>query len=680
LITSITLSFSIYIYSNARRSHSDKNFPECNGDEKNLIFGVVKKLFSSLFVAGVSCSTLLAQTNTPNDSTYTVKDSIGDRTIHFTPYYSQSISESANYAVKIDDEDILRFSSGVSIFNALRGRVPGMAIQPYAIGAVPGMRGDPSSFFVDGVLFDGDLGYYYNLNASEFASVSAMNSESGAMFANARGRGAFVLQSKTGEGFDRATFEVNSYTTFGWGSVRGWYGFGSPKEEELNLSNSIVYKQDFGAIDTRISYSLISRVRDAANYQHHALKINTGIVLTPRMNIRVIIDDKFQPYNYLENTQFDTAKTHRTGNFHFSQGNLVATYAIRPWLTLSSQTIFSLNKAVDRTYEYSWSTKRGSGNIFISAAKKISASLVVKGFSGVQAERKSMPVSGASKASSTATDVVLGGGLVFRSLFYPTLIYRLSSYEYTGVPVKRFSNYSASGAFAFSELVKFPMMTSGKVRVSYGNNVYPNYIYDTGGVTASLNDNYTTEAGTDLGFLDNRISMSVTYFKNKTLSDARSAKMERRGWEMAGNVDLTYSNNVSHQSGIVYYRFNSRFVPYDPLLNQYDIRWQPADWIIHFRQQVTVKNLIVSLLFEHAHNSLNGYSEDQKFTKLRDVSIGYSTSVRTLGMQKFWISLSGRNLFKDVSSYDFEEDIVYKTYLDSTTIQESISLNLGAVF
>lgn len=74
-------------------------------------------------------------------------------------YGDISIRMSSSYVRKFDSE-ALSSSSGVSIFNALRGRVPGLTIPAYFdLANASGLRTGPFTFAYDALLGD-DLSYF----------------------------------------------------------------------------------------------------------------------------------------------------------------------------------------------------------------------------------------------------------------------------------------------------------------------------------------------------------------------------------------------------------------------------------------------------------------------------------------------------------------------------------------
>lgn len=163
---------------------------------------------------------------------------------------------------------------------------------------------------------------------------------------------------------------------------------------------------------------------------------------------------------------------------------------------------------------------------------------------------------------------------------------------------------SVSLAWKFSELVDFTPMTFGKLRFSYGevgvqpgryntNNeiVQPSYRDGAGGsLDIGLFGGYTfsstlgnpflrperkkeIEIGSDLRFFEDRLSVSGTYFTNKTEDvlfevdlanttgyssvTANAATIENNGIELDLNYLILNSNNFSWSAGIIYTRIRN---------------------------------------------------------------------------------------------------------------------------
>ena len=124
---------------------------------------------------------LVAQDPTP----YAKTDTIFTPSFQVTPYFQQEVKDAGIYIKTINNNELLRFSSGVSIFNALRGQLPGLAIPAYFSSTqFLGMRTGPYGYVrdalvvIDGLPFNNSIENYQNLNAFDFSSISIFSNES----------------------------------------------------------------------------------------------------------------------------------------------------------------------------------------------------------------------------------------------------------------------------------------------------------------------------------------------------------------------------------------------------------------------------------------------------------------------------------------------------------------------
>ncbi|MCA6420402.1 MAG: hypothetical protein IM603_15015, partial [Cytophagales bacterium] len=153
-------------------------------------------------------------------------DSLMIDTTTYTPYYKNTKNQSTHYSKKIDDNDVLKLSAGVSIFNSLRGQVPSLGIPAYFANAqstvlrnnIIGLTVN-TNIMVDGLPFNNGIGRYLNTNAFEYSSISIASSANATSFINGSNNGSFFITSKTGEGHYKPMFEFNSSTTNGWQEV-----------------------------------------------------------------------------------------------------------------------------------------------------------------------------------------------------------------------------------------------------------------------------------------------------------------------------------------------------------------------------------------------------------------------------------------------------------------------------
>jgi hypothetical protein len=133
---------------------------------------------------------------------------------NFTPARAPYAHSNATFL--LNNKNLFSLNGGAHIANITRGQVPNFSITPAVTASTLSLRGNAAVLLIDGTPVSGIFPTYYNLNSSEYESVTIIESNSNALSGSQALNGAISLKSRTGRGYDRPTFEFNSYSTLGW--------------------------------------------------------------------------------------------------------------------------------------------------------------------------------------------------------------------------------------------------------------------------------------------------------------------------------------------------------------------------------------------------------------------------------------------------------------------------------
>lgn len=674
------------------------------------------------FVFVVTHLFIKAQDATETAQSDTVQsDTVQMNVVQVTPYYSHELTTSSNYVKKMDSPDLLRFSSGVSIFNSLRGQVPAFSVSPYFNQAnASGIRTGPYPFtsqaliVIDGVPFNNYIGNYLNLNSFEFSSISAFSNTSALNFLGGINSGAFVLASKTGEGVTEPLFEFNTYATYGWGEVANLQNGLTDKKGEWDLTNAIAYSQDYGVIDTRISYTIQKKFfQSYAEPYFHNLKVNTGLMASEKFDLRLIVDGRYSRYadTFLSRGLQGPTNTNQTASDFFANGNLVARYKFAQWLVATSQLTLSRYESDSKKTGSDWglvaktTNSRQQVNFFLNGSKKIGRNLNISGLTGIQYVRQNIeefqsrygPFTREFEDQINLEDknpaLLAQASFNYHDVFVLSAHYRSGTHINLRNDKKPVRAHFVASSFIFSELIGKSLLSFGKLRASMGArtvtsfNSYP--IINTDYVLfppdkQSLYYVRNLEAGLDIGFLNSRLMLTVNYFKNREVYDMPYGviitvdQYLNRGWESEIRYKTVKKNTRSFESGIVLSNTKSRIDLKTSKGGDYGKPFLRTGWF----NQLNHKSIILTILIESENNYTGYYSNTgfikSSFTKLRDVSLG-------IRLPKTWFistlskgatfSLSGRNLIKlSGSGTDLEETSGFPIF------EKSMSMSLNVIF
>lgn len=644
------------------------------------------------------------------DTTLVKRDSV--KKIVYSPYYSQSISTSTSYAKMVDSKYLLKLSAGINIFNALRGQALSIFIPAYvanasSVGLRTGYLGSirDANVIVDGVPFGSAIGNYQNLNAFEYSSIATVNSPNATLFMNGSNSGSFVITSKTGEGYKKPLFEVNSFVTKGWREVSGRGG--STQDNDWYYSNSFAYSQDYGAVDLRVSYNLLNRSSDLQKYipNQHNLKINAGVNVG-KFSARVLVDGSYriQDITYPASTDFlgrPTPPIHNSYHENFLQSNLALKYQINRWLKLSSQIVFSQRDSLfTRSINQDVASKqvndnRDLVNFFVNADRKIGLRFGIGAFAGIQftalkrGELGKQTMAGirselSKKSTWSAPHFVYGITTNYLNFVFLEFMQRRATYTWSAIPndYATPSDYALGTSFIFSKLWSPTFLSFGKIRINTGEfEALPLYGYPAENFSTVLVMAYATkgtEVGLDLSLFKNKVSAAFNYFvkdQSYPASPTIVNVLERRfniGWEAELRFEIFKKKNTQLEMGLW---MTSR-------QEKYQIRSGSSTTTTNYsrpfrRDGASVSwswnQLVLSALAESL--TINDAITSSSFIKLRDVSLGCNFPknwIKKMRLKEVFLSLSGRNLYVfESTAVDFED-----FYSFNQGFQKSISANL----
>ncbi len=650
-------------------------------------------------------------------------DSVKEVSMQITPYLTQNITSSNQFLVRLMDSSAFHLSSGISLFNALRGKIPNLSIPAYAPGATAGLRSINSSLIVDGIPFYNLVTNYLPFNGFDYSSISSISNSNSLAALDGLQDGTLILQSKSGQGFNRPTFEINSFTTYGYGDI-SYFDFQNgalvkSRKEDWSLSNAVSYQQDFGKIDTRISYSLNARMGDGSNGSkptNHNIKINTGMEISEKFSIRILLDNNLRNDNYTstDRSSFTTrVNTHQ----NFFSSNVALKYKLNRVVRLSSQLSYADLKTDNflknnQVYQsIARNNNRFLGNLFANVQKQVSQ-FKISAFGGMQyslqkelSNLTNNTLESSYKSSLNNSAIALGGEVSYKETLFANIQYRLNQYSSLPPRDNQKSNYSVGTAFLFSKLINQDFLSLGKLRATFGKSspwLYAPYPL----INGNSNTNFSSEEkeyfemGTDLIFFNSIIGFTANYFSNRiennivpspTPSTGLSVvymnvgNIKTSGIELILNSKNSFANNINYNTSLIWSTLKSEIEGLgsgngNPLL----LGSPYPDWRGSLFNQITWRNVFFSCLVETSRGgtfftgSINNLTvADGSYTKVRDVSIGYYLSQsfnKKLGLSKTWLSASFRNpIIYTPHSFDAE-------MTGTGVIQKSISINLYTSF
>jgi hypothetical protein len=613
----------------------------------------------------------------------------------------RAMNDIGSFAVHLDSANLFNSYGGSSVLNVLRAYMPNID-QPYSF-TTPGpvsLRGNQTMLVIDGVPFDMDIISIYNLNAFEYKSITAVADPNATTLYGDPGRyGGVFLQSKTGEGYVTPLLEFNSYNTVELQEDHSPSAITSQMNRWL-FSQSAAYAQDFGDIDTRVSYNYTTEplpsdyVLDGSN-RMHSLRWNTGAEISDRFSARLIMDyrrkdNELGPYS--DNGFVDDSES-------ILQGNLVLQGQLTPWLNFSSRHVLTTSSdhrdMIMQSAPASFHVDRDRmlNNLYLSANKSKSWGTfrVVSGIQQDEFMRESMSDDSGNDYQSEMTfknfSIMGGIGATYKNLVNLDINARNEKISDDSESV-HLSSLSAAVAFHFTKLL-MPTSKSieGRFHGSWGGLDYidaPLY-FESDPLELTVSEAFISrnqsELGLDFSFFNRRMNTHVNYFwmrDHQGLENVSywTTSMKRTGIEVGLRAHWLTTNSMTCTSGVLFYQYRSTKPEYGydnvTLPNYRGTLVNEVKW-----NRVTLTALIN---FRHGRDMVGYQFYEGSYLKLREFAIGYEFDPSGLAfLKKVHIIASARNMLStNKSNEDLERIYNYNLYAAGSL--KSISLSITANF
>jgi hypothetical protein len=661
-----------------------------------------KHLFAIIFTA--LTQTIFAQSATE-------KDSAEVNQIKITPnQHPTDLNAVGSSVYVISDSLAMQTFAGTNVLNTLRGNVPNIIFDSNLMNRGASLLGTNQPLIIDGVVYTGLIGNYYNLNAFEYKNVYAFTSGASLLhYGDPVVNGGIFLESKTGKDMTTPTWELNSYSTYGWETPGNYSRVGNVPNDAIrtinhfSLGNSLAYMQDFGAVDTRVSYNYTFDPNNnfvmESRKGNHNFKVNTGFDIGKRFTARIIFDQYYEKQHsdpriksktsfYGEDNEIIERSTH---------ANLMLRYQALSWLSITSQSTigraeFNIEEQDAYEDEAGAVERRKMANLFVTASKQITPRFGLNAFTGIQTSQHEYESSGSVGLGAedyTRNSVFLGSMLDYNKTIYANLNFRKTYNKTNGSDYNFYEQfpYINDGAFSlatswiFSNTFKIDrsVLSYGKIRFMVGGQPF-NYqmeypLRDDPSVLDAWQT--TTEFGTDLSFFNNRLFISYTA---RTLNQdvqitglhqfssrireitvgGSPVSREKFQWIIKG---IWGNYNTYRRAG------TSSVGPY-------------PDWRASLSNQFLFGNTFITLLIDGVRGEdyyplsssfQRTFIEETQF-RVRDLSIGHCWN--TLSGNRASISMSGRNLFRIYSESDKNIDGYTSGYTGHALRSVSVSLSL----
>lgn len=624
-------------------------------------------------------------------------------------FSGQKISSLGNYVGMVDDSATFRLSYGLSVLNTVRGKIPNTGISPYAPSATVRQN---SALVIDGLIYDQASANFYNMNAFDYYKLTVLSRGNAASWYGLDGAGgAFLLQSKSGEGQEKPTIEFNSTLTSGSTKIGG-----SNSLSQSYISNAIAYMQDFGKIDTRISYNHF--VMPSRDNKSHNIKMNTGFNLNSKFNARLIIDNlnnrssssskSFSSivtdsiYNEMDSLYYYVYDSmimnseESSADRRFTQGNLMLRYQPFRWLTLSSQgSLGKFSESTETLKNANSSFKdsqqnRSLANVFATVKPNLGSSFSLSstfGFQYLSSEFETVSSFGYHSTSYQDQYYLSSLNVGFRDFLFTNYTLRKDFESSIPDDVEK-PTHSLSVAFVFSEAFGLhnSVFSSGKIRANTGRTFVEQ---NTSAWTARRSEDLI-EVGTDLSFAKNRASFTLNYFsgkRNPTSSGYDPSagywdsfilpESNHEGLEVILDAIPVKGKDFEYQTTLLWTKLQGDLAEENYLSGINPYAFMTPSWAGSFLNTITFRNLLLRCLIVARADDFRQFgtkADRNTQIKMREVSVGYdlSKAISKIGFREAYISLSMRNCWlisgKDVETYFMPEP------------PKSSSLNLYFVF
>ena len=634
-----------------------------------------------------------------HDTTRVQRDSLAGKEIRFMPNFpGQKIKSIGTYVATVEDSATFRLLYGLSVLNTVRGNVPNTGISPNAPFATVRQN---ALLMIDGLSYVQSSANLYNMNAFDYDQLSVLSRNASVWYGIDAAGGAFVIRSRSGEGFLKPTFELNSSL------ISAPAKLGASSLSQSYFSNAVAYMQDFGKIDTRISYNY--RPMFSRNDKYHNIKINTGFNLNSKFSARLIIDKVYNKssssfrssspiitdtiYNEMDSSYYYVSdsiifsSSEARNDRAFTQGNLMLRYQPVRWLTFSSQgslgRFSESNESLNNGNEFQSDSEQNRSlvNIFATIRPNLGHSFSLSTVLGMQyLSSEHEQVSNYGYYSTSYRDKYYLSSLHFGFRDFLFTNYTLRKDFESSIPdANEKPTHSFTAAFLFSEAFgwKNNFFSSGRIRAGTGH-AFTEQAFSS---TTIRRPEALFEIGTDLSFFKNRAGLTINYFERKR-KDWKAVLIATTAYQDYFNVPESNDNGLeiileatpikrndfNYRTTLLWWKSQGDFFPEGdgPVINGANSS---------LLNTITFRNFLLSCLLVMQEGDLLLYQQVNKHrqVKLRDLSFGYefSKAVSRIGFKKAHVSLSLRNNWLLYSSSGKDID----TYFTKAPIQSS-SLNL----
>jgi hypothetical protein len=374
------------------------------------------------------------------------------------------------------------------------------------------------------------------------------------------------------------------------------------------------------------------------------------------------------------------------------QGNLLLRYDPLEWLTLSSQAVFTKHSRdsesePDEFADTYSDQQRTLVNLFATAHHAIVPSLSFNTTIGLQVSGQKFESEGFANNISTGSinrennneALITGLGLEYNDYLFANVSYRADKNSAYPDDNNTFHNYSYGASFVFSEALHIDSKWfSGKLRGTWGDaDLYEQNFPEPWFQISSTNapgpsSKKISEAGLDLGFLNNRLVLTTTYFEDTYNATYVAAgigsgyqsyidigKLKLSGWEIMLNATSVQRSDFVMTTKLAWTKSKSEIQSIDDTDVNSSLTQTAPDWYGTILNQISWKNFFTTFLINVQEGGsyllLDGttfpptyYLQDASEIRLKDISFGYRFApgfLSRLHMRNAQVSLSGRNLW-----------------------------------
>lgn len=631
------------------------------------------------------------------------------------------------YAVKVTDKIPFTIYAGMDVFRTLHGRAP-FHFHPnaYPIGSGTGTPGNRSLIIIDGVAFNSNMAGIYNFNSYEFSQITASRSAAaGFAFGGDSGNGSLFLTSKSGKGINNGELELNTFTTVSIDDQSDLTA-GTDDNNRWIFNNSLSYSKDFGKIDTRVSYNFQTHPysdSDRGHNHNHNIRVNTGADITRGLSARLILDfadltDVFRfdgSWQPVPGTEVEN-KNRRS----YLQGNLVVQYDFRNGIKILSRHMLGKLDAdlSTPTYITENDQDKRSHNVVASFNRKLSPSFTFGSYAGSTFDKFSDYRAQISdhliftrEQNFDSWALIAGANAGVNDYLF--IEYNFRRDDHSAFPSDRdFNSHSISGSFLWSHALNLnpSILSLGKLRTAYvdGNfgmgSLFPYVQQDSNSPLPLLLENESFDVGADLGFLQDKYRISVSWFRTAgtglvpvtgipgsvppTWTDI---ELNYFGWEYQMSGKLIQRANVQLETILSWWAAKNEieYMAGNPGSddNSADFPGGPyPTWTSTLFNQLTYKNFFMSILLDFRKNTSMVYRrsgnlvtpfwDTKRVMLMPDLSFGVMpVELQNTFLKRIVLSLSVRNLF---TIYDSDKQLEDGMLIPAQ--RKSISLGVTATF